>query len=136
MNDFDFHRTFDRVGIIVAGITTVTLAGTLTVDQYHSHHPLRHWVYVVMMCLAAAIAVGYVAQWAIGQRQGVAGRLRLLRIGGRHEPWKRVARLVTDRFDDHAWTPLADFEAQLHAIRPWVPYTGHWTFDDLDEGIR
>ncbi|HVS68716.1 MAG TPA: methyl-accepting chemotaxis protein, partial [Mycobacteriales bacterium] len=81
MNDFDFHQTFDRVGIIVAGITTVTLAGTLTVDQYHSSHPLRHWVYILMMGLAGVIALGYIAQWAIGQRQGVAGRLRLSAAG-------------------------------------------------------
>ncbi|MGN6475293.1 MAG: methyl-accepting chemotaxis protein [Mycobacteriales bacterium] len=77
INDYDFRRRFDQVGTYVAWITTVALAITLSFDQYGSNHPLRHWVYVVLMVILGVIAVGYSAQSIFGR----AGSLQLSPMG-------------------------------------------------------
>ncbi len=77
MKDYDFEKRFDQVGTYVAWITTVALAVTLSVDQYGSDHHLRHWVYVLLMGIIGAIALGYSVQSAFGR----VGSLRLSPIG-------------------------------------------------------
>jgi methyl-accepting chemotaxis protein len=77
VDELDFQRRFDRVGTYVSWITAAALAGTLTFDQYGSNHPLRHWIYVLLMGICALIAIGYGSQLLIAGRTGAAGRLRL-----------------------------------------------------------
>ncbi|HVW81896.1 MAG TPA: methyl-accepting chemotaxis protein [Mycobacteriales bacterium] len=77
MDEQDFQRRFDRVGTYVSWITAAALAGTLSFDQYGSNHPLRQWIYVLVMVICALIAIGYGAQLLIAGRTGAVGRLRL-----------------------------------------------------------
>ncbi|HVT21447.1 MAG TPA: methyl-accepting chemotaxis protein [Mycobacteriales bacterium] len=77
MDDSEFHRRFDQVGTYVSWITTVALAATLSFDQYGSNHPLRHWVYVTLMAICAAIAVGYSVPLILAGRGDGGGRLAL-----------------------------------------------------------
>ncbi|HWC36366.1 MAG TPA: methyl-accepting chemotaxis protein [Mycobacteriales bacterium] len=81
MSEFDFERRFDQVGTYVSWLTTVALAAALSFDQYGTDHPLRRWVYLLLMGIVAVIAIGYGAQWVIGQRSGTTGRLRLSQTG-------------------------------------------------------
>jgi methyl-accepting chemotaxis protein len=77
MTDYDFRKRFDQVGTYVAWITTVALAVTLSFDQYGSSHPLRHWVYLLLMGIIGAIALGYSLQSVFGR----AGSLQLSPAG-------------------------------------------------------
>ena len=77
MNENDFERRFDQVSIYASWLTTIVLAVALSVDQYDTDHPLRDWIYILLMGILALIAVGYSLQWLVAQRSGTAGRLRL-----------------------------------------------------------
>jgi methyl-accepting chemotaxis protein len=70
MGEFDFQRRFEQVGTYTAWITAGALAGALTFDQFGSSHPMKGWLYWVLMVSTAFVGVGYSAQQFIGRRMG------------------------------------------------------------------
>jgi methyl-accepting chemotaxis protein len=108
MEDTEFHRKFDQVGTYVSWITTVALAATLSFDQYGSDHPLRHWVYVTLMVICGAIAIGYSIPVILSARGQEGGRLSLSPSGSIVQLTVSTAGLtwlcaITDGIDRPFW---------------------------------
>src|SRR4051794_19946889 len=108
MRDDDFERQFDVVSTYASWLTTVVLAVALSVDQYGTDNPLRRWIYLTLMGIIAAIAVGYTAQFALSQRSGKVGALRLSPTGSAIQVLVSTAGLtwlcaITDGIDRPFW---------------------------------
>jgi methyl-accepting chemotaxis protein len=108
MTDTDFDRRFDLVSTYASWLTTVVLAIALSFDQYGSDHPLRRWIYLTLMGIIALIAVGYTVQFAMTQRAGNAGGLRLSPTGSVIQLFLSTAGLtwlcaLTDGIDRPFW---------------------------------
>ncbi|MFL6238233.1 MAG: methyl-accepting chemotaxis protein, partial [Actinomycetes bacterium] len=73
MRDFDFQRRFEQVGAYTAWIAAGAMAGALSFDQFGSDHPMRTWLYGLLMVAALFVGLGYTAQLLIGRRAGTAG---------------------------------------------------------------
>jgi methyl-accepting chemotaxis protein len=71
MRDFDFQRRFEQVGAYTAWITAGAMAGALSFDQFGSDHPMRTWLYWLLMASAVCVGLGYTAQLVIGRAMGI-----------------------------------------------------------------
>src|SRR3954471_2661980 len=73
MRDFDFQRRFEEVGAYTAWITAGAMAAALSFDQFGSDHPMRTWLYWLLMASSVFVGLGYTAQLVIGRAMGIKG---------------------------------------------------------------
>jgi methyl-accepting chemotaxis protein len=73
MRDFDFQRRFEQVGAYTAWITAGALAGALSFDQFGSDHPMKSWLYWLLMVSTLFVGLGYTLQLVLGRKLGTTG---------------------------------------------------------------
>jgi methyl-accepting chemotaxis protein len=73
MRDYDFQRRFEQVGAYTAWITAGALAAALSFDQFGSTHPMRVWLYWLLMASTVFVGLGYTVQLVVGRKTGGTG---------------------------------------------------------------